>query len=252
MSLKGKVAIVTGAGRGIGKAIALVLADKGADIAIVEILKDNALEVAQEIKNRGRKTEVYAMDVTNLELVKEMAEGVIEKFGKVDILVNNVGWDLPKPFIETTPDLWNKVLDINLRSTLNCTHVILNHMMANKGGRIVNIASDAGLMGGIYAAVYSAAKGGIIAFTKTIAREMASYNILANCIAPGPIETPLVNEISREEKGASMMRKTLRMIPLKRLGRPEEIAHAVAFFASDEASYITGQVLSVDGGMLMA
>lgn len=252
MGLEGRVAIVTGAGRGIGKATASVLSSKGAAVAVVEIIPENAESSAREIRQKGGRAEAIVADVSKFEVAQQVVKRVLETFGKVDILVNNVGWDDPKPFIETTPELWDKVLDINLRSTLNCTRAVLEPMMANKWGRIVSIASDAGRMGGIYAAVYSAAKAGVIAFSKTIAREMAAYNILANCIAPGPIETPLLQQISGTgESGASMIRKTLRMVPLKRLGQPEEIAHAVAFFASEEASYVTGQVLSVNGGMIM-
>ena len=252
MSLEGRVGIVTGGGRGIGRAIAHVLAGKGAAIVVAEIIAENAESTAQEIRERGGRAEAIVADATRLEVAQEVVKRTLEVFGKVDILVNNVGWDEPKPFIETTPELWEKVLDINLRSVLNYTKSVLEPMTANKWGRIVSIASDAGRMGGIYAAVYSAAKAGIIAFSKTIAREMAPHNILVNCVAPGPIDTPLLQQISGEEEtGASMIRKTLRLVPLKRLGQPEEIAHAVAFFASEEASYVTGQVLSVNGGMIM-
>ncbi|MBI2877529.1 MAG: 3-oxoacyl-ACP reductase FabG [Candidatus Tectomicrobia bacterium] len=252
MGLEGRVAIVTGAGRGIGKATALVLSGEGAAVAVVEIIPENAEATAREIRQRGGKAEAIVADVSRFEVAQQVIKRVLEVYGRLDILVYTVGWDDPKPFVETTPELWEKVLDINLRSTMNCTKAALEPMMANKWGRIVNIASDAGRMGGIYAAAYSAAKAGVIAFGKTIAREMAAYNILVNAIAPGPIETPLLQQISGAgDAGASMMRKTLRMVPLKRLGQPEEIAHAVAFFASEEASYVTGQVLSVNGGMIM-
>lgn len=252
MSLQGRVAIVTGAGRGIGRAIAHVLAEKGAAIVVAEIIAENAESTAREIREKGGRAEAIVADATRLEAAQEVVKRTLTAFGRVDILVNNVGWDEPKPFIQTTPELWEKVLDINLRSVLNYTRAALDPMIANRWGRIVSIASDAGRMGGLYAAVYSAAKAGVIAFSKTIAREMAPYNILVNCVAPGPIETPLLQQISGEgESGAAMIRKTLRMVPLKRLGQPEEIAHAVAFFASEEASYITGQVLSVNGGMIM-
>jgi len=254
MSLQGRVAIVTGAGRGIGRATAHVLAEKGAAVVVAEIIAENAEATAQEIRNKGGRAEAIVADATQLETAQQVVKQTLESFDKLDILVNNVGWDEPKPFIETTPELWDKVLDVNLRSVLNYTRASLEPMMANKWGRIVSIASDAGRMGGIYAAVYSAAKAGIIAFSKTIAREMAPHNILANCVAPGPIDTPLLQQISGEEGGdigASMIRKTLRLVPLKRLGQPEEIAHAVAFFASEEAGYVTGQVLSVNGGMIM-
>ncbi|MGC9325333.1 MAG: SDR family NAD(P)-dependent oxidoreductase [Desulfomonilia bacterium] len=252
MDLKGKTAVITGAGQGIGRAIAITLSAKGADAALVDINSDRAQAVAREIHQTGARAEMFITDVTRYDQVSSTVSGIQESFGRIDILVNNVGWDDTKPFIETTPDLWQKIVEINLISAFNVTHAVLPHMISRNTGRIINISSDAGRMGAIYAAAYSSSKAGIIGFTKTIAREMAPHNILVNCITPGAIDTPLWNEITKDEAGASMLRKTLRSIPLKRMGDPVEVASVVAFFASDEASYITGQVLSVDGGMLMS
>jgi len=251
--LNGKVAIVTGGGRGIGKAIVLTLAKQGADVAIADVLVQEAEATASEVRNLGRKALAIKCDVSQKSDVDGMVQKVLSDLGKIDILVNNAGWDWIHPFVENTPEFWEKVIGINLKGVIYCTRAVLDHMMERKSGKIVNIGSDAGRVGSMGEAVYSACKGGVIAFTKTIAREMARNQINVNCVCPGPTETPLVIEM-KEAGGfaGKVLGSMASAVPLRRLGDPQDLANAVTFMASEEASYITGQTLSVSGGLTMS
>lgn len=247
MQLEGKKAIVTGAGKGIGKAIALELAHRGSDIVVCDLNPETAGRTAEEVKSSGRKSLALPVDVADSPAVAGAVDRALQEFGRIDILVNNAGWDQIQPFVDTTPEFWDKVININYKGVLNFSHAVCRHMMEYKEGKIVNVASDAGRVGSLGETVYAGAKGGVIAFTKSLAREMARYGVHVNCICPGPTDTDLFRE--QPEK----VRQALeRAIPFRRVARPEDIARAVAFFASPVSDYITGQVLSVSGGLTMA
>jgi 2-hydroxycyclohexanecarboxyl-CoA dehydrogenase len=247
MNLIDKKAVVTGSGQGIGKAVALKLAEEGADVGVVDINIQTAGETAAEIKKLNRHSIALQADVTDFEQVKGMVEKVIKDLGRVDILVNNVGWDIIQPFIENTVEYWDKVIAINFKGALYCTRVVLDDMVKRGNGKIINISSDAGRVGSLGETCYAGAKGGVIAFTKSLAREVARYKINVNCVCPGPTDTPLFR--GQPEK----VRESLeRAIPFRRVAKPEDIAGAVSFFASKESDYITGQVISVSGGLTMA
>jgi 2-hydroxycyclohexanecarboxyl-CoA dehydrogenase len=243
MRLEGRKAFVTGGAQGIGAAISRRLAAEGADVVIGDLKVDLAKEVAGEID-----AEVVELDVTSLDSAKAAAEAA----GPFDILVNNAGTDQFGFFHQTTPEQWDIVLDVNLKGVLHCTSAVLPGMQQAGYGRIVNIASEAGRVGSKGSAVYSAAKGGVIAFTKVMAREGARFNINVNGIAPGPIETPLLMQaLEFGEIGEKVIENMKAGTQLRRMGQPEEVAAAVAFFASDDASYVTGEILGVSGGMGM-
>ena len=250
MTLGGRVAIVTGAASGIGRAIAGALARAGARVAVADLNEAGGLEAARQIEKDGGAAAAWRVDITDSAAVAAMVERVVARWGTVHILVNNAGWDRPIPFVETTPDFWDRILAINLRGPIACTHAVLPHMIRQEYGKIVSIASDAGRVGSTGEAVYSAAKGGIIAFTKTIAREVARHRINVNCVCPGPSETPLFQTefVAQSPKLAESLK---RVIPWGRLGTPEDVAPAVVFLASDEAGFVTGQTLSVSGGLTM-
>ncbi len=243
MRLEGKKALVTGGASGIGAAISRRLAAEGAAVTIGDVNTDGAEEVAGEIS-----ADVVKLDVTDL----ESAKGAVEATGTLDILINNAGTDEFGFFTQTTPEQWEKVLAVNLNGVLNCTYAALPGMQEAGYGRMVNIASEAGRVGSKGSAVYSAAKGGVIAFTKVMAREGARFGINANGIAPGPIETPLLMQaIEFGEIGQKIIENMKAGTQLRRMGQPEEVAAAVAFLASDDASYVTGEILGVSGGMGM-
>ncbi len=246
MKLSGKVALVTGAAQGIGKAIALLLARNGADIAVSDINLEKAEETAKEISAIGPKAMAVKVDVANLSDVERMVEGILEKLAKIDILVNNAGITRDKLVLRMTEEDWDAVLGVNLKGTFNCTKAVLRHMAKQRSGKIVNIASVVGEMGNAGQANYSASKAGVIGLTKTIAKEYAQRGINVNAIAPGYIETPMTEALP--EKAKEELRK---LIPMERLGRPEDVAEAVLFLVSEESSYITGQVLNVNGGIYM-
>ena len=250
MSLAGRVAVVTGAASGIGRAIALALAREGAKVAIADLNEAGGDAVARAIETDGGTARAWRADVTDAAAVEALVAQVVKQWGGVHVLVNNAGWDTPMPFVETTPDFWDRILALNLRGPIACTHAVLPHMIRQAHGKIVSIASDAGRVGSSGEAVYSAAKGGIIAFTKTIAREVARHRINVNCVCPGPSDTPLFqNEFARVSP--KLAASLTRVIPWGRLGTPEDVAPAVVFLASDEAGFITGQTLSVSGGLTM-
>lgn len=249
-NLKNKVAIITGARRGMGKADALLLAGAGAKVVVADISQEECQLVADEIKKNGGEALAVKCDVTNKKDIEEMVKKTVEQFGKVDILVNNAGICEFKPFLEMTEEEWKKTLDINLKGYFLCAQAAAKEMIKQKSGAIVNIASVAmGQMGKGMAGLahYSASKGGIAALTKTLALELAPYNIRVNAIAPGAINTPMSASTKNDPK---IMEATLAMIPLHRMGKPEEIASTVLFLTSEDSSYITGSIVVVDGGWL--
>lgn len=250
MVLKDRAAFVTGGGQGIGRAICLELARHGANVCVADLNTETAAKVVEEIKDIGREAIAIQADITDLETVHESILRAIDTFGAVDVLVNNAGWDKSELFVDSKPETWDKVISINFRGPVNCFSVVLPHMIERQYGKIVSVASDSGRVGSSGEAVYSGAKGGIIAFSKTIAREVARYGINVNCVSPGPTDTPFFAEVAGDNPKIGEGLK--RAIPLRRLGAPEDIANAVVFLASDEASYITGQVLSVSGGLTMS
>jgi len=247
--LKNKVVIVTGGGRGIGKGIVLEIAHEGGDVAVCDINYEDAQVAAKEVEALGRKALPVKMDVSNMAEVNMGIAQIINHFGRVDVLVNNAGWDKVEPFIQSQPETWEKIININLKGVIYCTRAVLDNMIANKYGRIVNIGSDAGRTGSSGEAVYSACKGGVIALTKTLARELARKGIRVNTVCPGPTDTPLFSSIAQENP--KLMGALEKAIPLGRLGKPEDLAKAVVFMASDYAEFITGQTLSVSGGLTM-
>jgi len=249
MDIKGRKAIVTGAAKGIGKGIALKLAEYGADLALVDIDEAMLEETEAEIKNTcGVETLRLKVDVADLDQTKTMVNETLGKYGRIDILVNNVGWDVAQPFWKTTEEFRQKVIDINYKGPVNCCYWTVPHMIENQSGKIVNVASDAGRVGSLGETVYAGCKGGVIAFTKSLAREVARYKINVNCICPGPTETP-----GHMEGTTPNLREAFtKAIPFRRYATPEEQGNAVLFFASPLAEYITGQIISVSGGLTMA
>ena len=250
--LKNKVVAVTGSASGIGRAIALRFGAEGALVALLDINEQGAQDVAETINAAGGKALAFRVDITDRPSVETAIATVEKSAAPIDVLVNNAGWDIPIPFVDTDRTFWDKVIAVNLYGPLNMHHVMLPLMMARKKGRIVNIASDAGRVGSSGEAVYSACKGGVIAFTKTIAREAARANINVNCVCPGPTDTPLFDAFKAQSAdGAKIAEGLARAIPFRRLGTPDDYPGIVAFLASDDAAYITGQVISVSGGLTM-
>ncbi|MBA7688305.1 3-oxoacyl-[acyl-carrier-protein] reductase FabG [subsurface metagenome] len=245
MDLSNKVAIVTGSGRGIGRAIALKLAEVGATVVINDVGDAEPVEsVAEEIKAMGRQSLAILADVSSAEDVIRLVETTVSTYGKVDILVNNAGITRDHLLLRMTDDDWDKVLEVNLKSVFLCTRAVLKHMIKQRWGRIISISSVVGVVGNPGQANYAATKAGIIGFTRTVAKEVASRGITANAIAPGFIETGMTQQLEEEWK-----QELRKRIPLGYFGSPRDVAETVAFLASEEARYITGQVLGVDGGM---
>ena len=249
MDMTNKVAFITGAGRGIGRQIALTLAAKNITTIVSDVNDANANETVSLIEQAGGEAIAVYCDVTKLSSVEEAVQEAVNKLGRIDILVNNAGWDKIEPFLKSEPSTWETILNINLLGQIHTCKTILPLMIESGYGKIVNISSDSGRVGSSGEAVYSAAKGGVIAFTKTLAREMARHKINVNSISPGPADTPLFKEIG--EYNAGIAEALIKAIPFRRLAQPEDIANAVAFLSSEEANYITGQVLSVNGGLAM-
>jgi 2-hydroxycyclohexanecarboxyl-CoA dehydrogenase len=249
-----RVALVTGGGRGIGRQICLALAAQGRKVAVVDLRATEAGETAESVGAAGGTARAYTVDVTDSDGVIQAVHAITEDLGPVDVLVNCAGWDEFYPFVDTDEGFWDRVIDINYKGQLRTTHAVLPGMVERRWGRIVNIASDAGRVGSSLEAVYAGAKGGVIAFTKTIAREAARSGVTANVVCPGPTDTDLIREAaaSRGDDADKFVGALQRAIPMRRLARPEEIAAGVAFFASDEASFVTGQTLSISGGLTMA
>ena len=250
MKLAGKVALVTGGASGIGRAICETLAREGARVAVFDLNGPGAHDTVAAIERAGGKASSHQVDITDVAAVDMAVDHVAAREGGLHVLVNCAGWDKPMPFVDTTPEFWDRILAINLKGPIACTRAALRHMIPQASGRIVNIASDAGRVGSTGEAVYSAAKGGIIAFTKTIARETARHRINVNCICPGPSDTPLF-QTEFAATSPKLAESLKRVIPWGRLGVPEDVAPAVVFLASDDAGFITGQTLSVSGGLTM-
>jgi 2-hydroxycyclohexanecarboxyl-CoA dehydrogenase len=250
--LGGKTAFVSGAGSGIGRAIARRLAADGARVAVADVQLDRARETEQLIGADGGAARAILVDVTQLASVQTAMRQTREQLGAVEILVNNAGWDRVEPFVRNPPELWDKLIGVNLKGTIHCCRAALDDLLAGSGGKIVNISSDAARVGSSGEAVYAACKGGVIAFSKTLARELARNRINVNVVCPGPTDTALLQEVTAGEQGAKIIEAMTRAIPFRRLGTPDDVAAAVAFLASSDADFITGQVLSVSGGLTMA
>ena len=247
MGLQGKVAVVTGAAQGIGRAIAEALARDGADVAVADLDAGRSQETVVAVEKLGRRALNIKVNVAEWNDAKAMAEQVVKEWGKIDILVNNAGITRDGLLLRMKEEDWNLVLQVNLNGTFHCTKAVLQPMTKQRYGRIINIASIVGVMGNVGQANYAASKAAVIGFTKTVAREYASRAVTVNAVAPGFIDTAMTQGLSPDVKEVLQ-----KQIPLGRLGQPEDIAAAVRFLASDEAAYITGQVLHVNGGMLMS
>jgi 2-hydroxycyclohexanecarboxyl-CoA dehydrogenase len=247
MNLENKVAIVTGGASGIGLATAETLAAAGAHVAVGDIARENGEAAARNIRERGFDARFFDLDVTDPDSIAGFKTAVLAWHPRVDIVVNVAGWGKIQPFVENTPEFWRKVIDLNLMGPIMVTRAFLDGMMEQQSGKVIVIASDAGRVGSLGETVYSAAKGGAIAFTKSLAREMARYNINVNSICPGPTDTPLLAAVPEKFREAF-----IRATPLRRLGKPQDIAEAVRYFAGSQSDFITGQVLSVSGGLVIA
>jgi 2-hydroxycyclohexanecarboxyl-CoA dehydrogenase len=246
--LDGKVALVTGASYGLGVLFAEILATAGADVVVTARSVDKLESTKALVEAIGRRCLAVPGDVTSYEDCERVVQQAMEAFGRIDVLVNNAGWDRAAPFIESEPADWDRVIQINLYGVLNTCKAVLPIMAAQGAGSVVNIGSDAGRVGSSGEAVYSAAKGGVIAFTKSAARELARHQVRINCVCPGPTDTPLFASMG----GEGLRTALVKAIPFRRLGQPSDLANAVAFYASDEASFITGQTISVSGGLTMS
>ena len=247
MRLENKIAVVTGAGAGIGRAIVEKLASEGATVVVTDVNGDAASAAAAEI---GHGAVAYELDVTDFARVGSVVAAVRDRFGRIDVLVNNAGWDKALPFVDSEPDLWQRVIDINYVGVLNTCKAVLPIMVAQGSGSVVNLGSDAGRVGSASEAVYSGAKGAVIAFSKAVAREMARHQINVNVVCPGPTDTALFASMGGDSD--KLREGLIRAIPFRRLGQPEDVANAVCYFASDEATFITGQTVSVSGGLTMS
>ncbi len=246
LDLKGRVALVTGASRGIGRAIALALGDRGATLAVSDILTDAVCAFAEELRALGRTAEAFTLDVTDNASVEAAVEGVLAKFGHVDVLVNNAGIARDQLLMRMKRDDWDLVLRLNLTGAFACTQAVLRPMLKQRGGRIIGISSVVGQMGNAGQSNYAASKAGLIGFSKAVAREVAGRNITVNVVAPGLIDTDMTRALPE-----AVRTEWVSKVPLGRFGTPEDVAAAVCFLATDQAAYITGQVIAVNGGMYM-
>lgn len=246
MNFKGKTALVTGGASGIGLATCKAFAEAGASVIMTDLNESAGTAAAAEIAAAGGVIRFMKLDVTNRDSAEALAKNLAETIGKLDILVNGAGWDIIQPFMDNTPDYWAKIVSINFMGPVQVTRALLPLLIESGSGRIVNVSSDAGRVGSFGETVYAGAKGGIIAFTKSLAREMTRRQIRVNCICPGPTDTPLFAAQSDKMKEA-----LTNAIPMKRVAKPGEIADGILFFASDRSSFCTGQVLSISGGLTM-
>jgi 2-hydroxycyclohexanecarboxyl-CoA dehydrogenase len=250
--LKDKVIVVTGGARGIGAALCRRFAAEAAKIAIFDVLRDDARTLAQELSADSSRARAFDIDITDYHQVGKVVAEVENELGSIEVLVNNAGVNRPAAFVESDPSHWQLMISNNLVGPLNMHRAVLSGMARRRRGRVVNIASDAGRVGSPNEAVYSACKGGIIAFSKAIAREVAPHQINVNVVCPGPTETALFRDVAGEgEHGQQFRARFERVTPLGRLGQPDDVAGAVCFLASDDAAFITGQVISVSGGLTM-
>jgi len=247
MKLDGKTAVITGAASGIGRATAELLASAGAHVLLGDIASEAGKEAAAAIRAKGGGADYFRLDVTDPASIEAFRQQALERRGHVDIVANVAGWGRTEPFVQNTPEFWRKVIDLNLMGPIAVTRAFVEPMIARGAGKIVTVASDAGRVGSLGETVYSAAKGGAIAFTKSLARELARYNITVNCVCPGPTDTPLLAAVPDKIKEAFS-----RVTPMRRLAKPSEVADAILFFASSQSDFVTGQVLSVSGGLTMA
>jgi len=246
MSDDRQVALVTGAARGIGKAIAVRLARDGLDVVLCDLLEAEMAETKRELESLGSETLTFNCDVTDSAKVDAMVKEAEQHYGRLDVLVNNAGITRDKLLMRMSDDDWGNVLAVNLTSVFNCTRSVIRGMVSRRRGRVISISSVIGLMGNVGQANYGASKAGIIGFSRSVAREVASRGVTVNVIAPGYIDTPMTQNLPEKAK-----EQLFNMIPMKRLGRPEDIANVVAFLVSDDAGYITGQVINVNGGIYM-
>ncbi|MEM9473242.1 MAG: glucose 1-dehydrogenase [Pseudomonadota bacterium] len=250
--LKGKVVVVTGGGSGIGRAVCRRFVEEQASVVILDINSDGAAETARLISDAGGRARSHVTDISDYDAVEAAIAAAENEFGPIDVLVNNAGWDEAKPFLATDTGLWKKIIDINLYGPLNLHHTVVSRMATREAGKVINVASDAGRVGSSGEAVYSACKGGLIAFSKTLARELARKNIQINTVCPGPTDTPLFASFAGDaEQGRKLVDGLTRAIPMRRLGQPSDYPGIIAFLASADADYITGQTISVSGGLTM-
>ena len=252
--MSNRTALVTGGAQGIGRGIAAALAAQGFRVAIADLNIEAATQAAKDLSEAGGTVIAVEVNVTDTASVEAGLRAVTADLGPVEIVVNNAGWDDFMPFTATTEEFWDKILDLNFKGALRVTQAVLPGMIERGFGRVVNIGSDAGRVGSSLESVYSGAKGGIIAFTKTLAREVATKGITANVVCPGPTDTPALRKFANGagQDAEKVISGMVRAVPMKRLGTPEDVGPAVAFFASDAAAFITGQTLSVSGGLTMA
>ena len=247
MSFADKAVVVTGGASGIGLATAHAFAKGGATVCIGDIAREKGEAAAAGIRDKGQKAEFIYLDLTNYDSIRNFAATVLQRLGRVDILVNGAGWSKNTPFVDTDDAFWDKVINLNFVGPMRLTKLLLPQMLKLNYGKIVNVSSDAGRVGSLGETVYSGAKAGLIGFTKSLAREGARYNVHVNCVCPGPTDTPLLAEVPDKYRDAFV-----KAIPMRRFGKPSEVASAIVFLAGPESDYITGQIISVSGGLTMA
>jgi 2-hydroxycyclohexanecarboxyl-CoA dehydrogenase len=252
--MSNRVALVTGGGQGIGQGICEVMNGRGFSVAVADINPETAQATARSLTEAGGTAIAVTVDVSDTASVQAAIKTVTDELGPVEVAVNNAGFDEFMPFLDTTEDFWDRILDVNFKGALRVAHAVVPGMIDRGWGRVINIGSDAGRVGSSLEAVYSGAKGGIIAFTKTLAREVATKGVTVNTVCPGPADTPLLRRFASDsgQDGEKVVASLTRAVPMRRLARPADVAAAVAFFAGDDTSFITGQTLSVSGGLTMA